>query len=272
MVDLVRLVIGSARSCQRDSERADEALRQAAARFMGGSRRGAEPAPEAWGPKGNAMRGIVVGIGAALALLIPAAAWAQDGQPGLGEPRDGFDHLTNGEPRPAIGEALERSKFDDAVGRMFAAADTDRDGSATLAELRTVFAGRKDAAIRDRFAVIDANRDRSLSYAEFSQWLGSLGSLALSDREAATAATGIVPEDIRPERGRGRGSDIVADLVEPLGATVLVAANADHDGGTTLAELLAYEGKRFDAADANRDGWVVAEELRSVSPRPRTGG
>jgi hypothetical protein len=221
------------------------------------------------------MRGFVAAVGAALALLAPAAAWAQDsqdGQPGLGEPRDGFEHLTDGRPRADIGEALERGKFDDAVGRMFAAADTDHDGSATLAELRGVIAARKDSAIRERFAAIDSNRDRALSYAEFSQWQAGLGSLALSDERAAAAATEMVAEDIRPERVRGRGSDIVADLVEPLGATVLVAANADHDAGTSLAELLAYEGKRFDAADANRDGWVVADELRNGQRRTRPGG
>jgi hypothetical protein len=221
------------------------------------------------------MRGIVAVVGAALSLLAPAAVWAQDGQdgqPGLGEPRDGFEHLTEGTPRADIGEALERGKFDDAVGRMFAAADTDRDGSATLAELRGVIAARKDTAIRERFAAIDTNRDRALSYAEFSQWQAGLGSLALSDERSAAAATERVAEDIRPERVRGRGSDIVADLVEPLGATVLVAANADHDAGTSLAELLAYEGKRFDAADANRDGWVVADEVRSGRPRARPGG
>lgn len=215
------------------------------------------------------MRAIVAAVGGVLALLVSPVAWAQDGQPGLGEPRDGFEHLTDGAPRADIGEALERGKFDDAVGRMFAAADTDRDGSATLTELRGVIAARKDTAIRERFAAIDTNRDRALSYAEFSQWQAGLGSLALSDERAAAAATEMVAEDIRPARVRGRGGDIVADLVEPLGATVLVAANADHDAGTSLAELLAYEGKRFEAADANRDGWVVADELRAGPSRAR---
>jgi len=48
----------------------------------------------------------------------------------------------------------------------------------------------------------------------------------------------------------------------PLNATMLVEANTDHDGGTSLAEIAAFEGKRFETTDANKDGWVTEAELR----------
>ena len=56
--------------------------------------------------------------------------------------------------------------------------------------------------------------------------------------------------------------------VEPLNATMLAAANADYDAGASLAEIAAYEGKRFEAADLNKDGWVTEDEQRQgVQPR-----
>ena len=66
---------------------------------------------------------------------------------------------------------------------------------------------------------------------------------------------------------RGPGGQVLARLVAPLNATLLAAANANYDAGASLAEVLAYEGKRFEAADANTDGWVTDDELRPVPAR-----
>ena len=62
---------------------------------------------------------------------------------------------------------------------------------------------------------------------------------------------------------------MLARLVVPLNATMLVSANADHDGGASLAEVVAYEGNRFDTVDSNDDDWVTDEELRQATPRRR---
>jgi hypothetical protein len=215
----------------------------------------------------DSMRRLVVATSAgALALLAPSSAWAQnngqDGQAGMGTPVEGLEHVTAGEPRRGPGEAIRRDKFDDAVAKMFAAADSDRNGLVTLAELRAVIETRKDAAIRARFAGIDADRNQAVSLAEFNQWQRSLGSAVLSDEGAAAASTTRVADDIGPEPMRGAGGQVLARLVTPLNATMLVAANADHDGGASLAEVAAYEGARFEAADANGDGWVTDEEQR----------
>jgi len=149
---------------------------------------------------------------------------------------------------------------------MFASGDSDRNGLLTLAELRAAIEARKDAAIRSRFAGVDADRNQAVSFAEFNQWQRSLGSVVLSEEGAAAASNTVVSEDIRPEPVRGRGGLVLARLVAPLNATMLVAANADHDGGASLAEVAAYEGKRFEAADANSDGWVTDDELRQAAP------
>ena len=70
-----------------------------------------------------------------------------------------------------------------------------------------------------------------------------------------------------PGNKRGPGAMVLARLVVPLNATMLVSANADHDGGATLAEVAAYEGKRFEDVDSNDDGWVTEEELRASTER-----
>lgn len=215
------------------------------------------------------MRSAMTALGAALALLPIAPASGQDngqdGQAGMGQPAEGFEHLTRGERRASPGEAVRRDRFDEVVTRMVASADTDRDGLVTLAELRATIGARKDAAIRERFAGIDADRDRSLSYAEFEQWQHGLGSATLSAEAAAAASTARVAEDIPPDPIRGPGGLVVARLVEPLNATMLTAANVNYDAGASLAEILAYEGKRFDAADANADGWVTEDEQRQAA-------
>lgn len=214
--------------------------------------------------------GTVAALAGALALLAPVPAWSQDngqdGEAGMGTPADGFEHLTRGEPRRTPGEAIRRDRFDDSVEKMFASADTDRDGQVTLAELRAAIEARKVAAIQGRFASIDADRNQSVSFAEFDRWQRSLGSVVLSDEGAAAASNTVVAEDIRPEPIRGPGGPVLARLVVPLNATMLVAANTDHDGGASLAEVAAYEGKRFEAVDSNDDGWVTDGELRQAPP------
>ena len=216
------------------------------------------------------MRSAVATLGAALVLLAPVSAWpqdnSQDGLPGMGTPREGFEHLTEGEPRRRPGEALRRDRFDEAVEDLFDSADADSNGTLTLAELRAVIEARKVAAIRSRFAGIDADRNQSVSFAEFDQWQRGLGSIVLSEEGAAAASNTVVSEDIRPEPMQGPGGQVLARLVEPLNATMLAAANTNYDAGGSLTEILAYQGKRFEQADANTDGWVTDYELSQARP------
>lgn len=232
------------------------------------------------------MRTVWSGL-AALAFLAPSAAMAQqegDAHGGVYS-QDGFDQLNRGDPkkRQRIGATLERAKLDAAVGKMFAAADTNRDGMITVAEFQALIAGRKESAIAERFAAVDANHDKSISYAEFAQWQRSLGALALSDADAG-GGEAMVAEEIRYQPGRGREDDMIADLTVPLRTTVIVAANTNYDAGASLAEIVAYEGKRFETLDTNHDGWLTEDEWMAgrrtgagsggppAGPGPRPGG
>src|SRR5687768_4086041 len=94
----------------------------------------------------GSMQRLVAMLALAVAALAPVLGLAQDGldgQPGMGEPAAGFDHLTRGEPRERPGEAIRRDRFDEIVARMAAEADSNRDQMVTLAEFRAVIAARK---------------------------------------------------------------------------------------------------------------------------------
>lgn len=159
---------------------------------------------------------------------------------------------------------LKRERFDKVVTAMFKSADTNQDGTVTPDELRAVIDGRREAAIHARFARIDRNRDGRIDEAEFSGWQRSMGSGALSEAAALGGDGALVPEVIAPALGDGPDDGVLARLVEPFGATVIAAADVNYDAGVTLHELLAYERKRFDAADADHDGELTPDETRDL--------
>jgi hypothetical protein len=201
---------------------------------------------------------LAAGIGTALLLLVPLQALAQEEytDPELGS------HIQPAKPKGR--QPIPRKQFDKAVEKLFKQADTNGDGTITLAEFNAVINARKAAVIQSRFDSIDTNRDKSISFAEFDAWQRSLGSVALAANGSADQDLAIVPEDIKPDVGRTENDEVVARLIEPLNPTMLTAANTNYDAGVSLAELLAYEGKRWDAADTNHDGWLTIDEIANL--------
>jgi Ca2+-binding EF-hand superfamily protein len=221
-------------------------------------------------------------------LMLPASALAQEGFPGEGggggregEMRGGQRGGGDGERgmgrpggRPAEAKPVSREKMVKPVEEMFQAADTNKDGFVTLDELRAVLDSKRDATIRERFKKIDTNGDKVIDEKEFVAWQAAMGTVAVSDVEARGAGFGIVQESLSPSWKDGRDDQILRAIIEPLSATVLVNANTNYDKGVTLEELLAYEYKRFDSADLDKDGQLYPQELRSLRPDggPRVGG
>ncbi|WP_313434870.1 EF-hand domain-containing protein [Novosphingobium sp.] len=186
------------------------------------------------------------------------------GGPGGGGPPKGG---TGGGGKPRMPKPISRAHYDKIVTALFRDADSNRDGLVTLDEFHALVNARRDAAIKARFAKVDANGDGTISAAEFTVWQQQMGSVASDERGALGDRSGQVLEVIAPDFGRDDDDRMLADLIEPISGTLIAKANTNYDAGVSLEELLAYEDARFDAADADKDGYLSMQELR-----PKNGG
>jgi hypothetical protein len=85
----------------------------------------------------------------------------------------------------------------------------------------------------------------------------------------------IIPDSVGPVLGDKERDMALAMAIEPFNAVVIAKANLNYDTGVSVEELLAYEGARFDKADANHDTYLVREELDALRGGPGgspTGG
>lgn len=214
----------------------------------------------------------------AMALSLPALAQGMPGGMDGGMGGGGMGDMGGGGGPPGGGggrmrgpqppKPIKRERFDRIVTAMFRTADTNRDGTVTLDELHALVETRRAAIIRDRFVAVDTDRNGAISLAEFTAWQVRMGSAAASDDTATGDRSGPIAEAVMPEVGDEREDRLLAALIEPLSGTVIARANTNYDAGVSLEELLAYEGKLFDAADTDHDGYLSMEELR---PRGKDG-
>jgi hypothetical protein len=204
--------------------------------------------------------------GLTLALLGTAAAHAQ-GMPAAGMEESKIQRT----PRLKGPEPLARKDFDRGVEKLFRAGDSDGNGTITLAELGATIEARKAQMVSQRFAAIDSDRNQAISMAEFSAWQRTIGSAVLDDGASGGRPLGeLVAEEVRVAYPDNEEGETLSRVVEPLNAVLLVGANTDYDGGVSLAELLAHEGKRFDQLDGNKDGWLTLDESeKPAGPPPR---
>lgn len=216
------------------------------------------------------------------ALLTAGPALAQMGGGGMGgggmggapaevdsEPTP--DNRIGTHDHPHEGKPISREQFDKAVTAMFGVADVNRDGVVTLAELQSVIDARRDLVVRARFKDIDANHDGRIDVDEFVGWQRRMGSAAASDCSTYAGHIELVPETLGPPLGDSERDEALALAIEPLSATLITRANVHYGTGATLADVLAVENARFDAADANHDGFLVQPELASLRHRDRPG-
>lgn len=214
----------------------------------------------------------ITGVLAALLVTLTAPALAQDmgggdmggggmGGGGMGPP----DGPVGGDAHagPSMPKAIKRARFDQIVTGMFQAADTNRDGTVTIDELHAIVAARRATIIKDRFAAIDTDRNGAISMAEFTAWQSRMGAVANSDAAATGDKGAPISDAIMPDLGRDR---VLAAVIEPLTGTTIASANTNYDAGISLAELLAYEGKLFDAADTDHDGYLWPQDLGARNP------
>lgn len=165
-------------------------------------------------------------------------------------------------------------------GGMMAQADTNKDGKISKAELAAGLEARfarmdvdKDGQLtqkdRDamrqqrmdmRFATLDTDKNGQISKAEFAA-----GHQARADKRDEAGKPG--ERDGRGWGGRGghRGPGRGGMMHGGPGGF----GDADKNGTVTKAEFMARPIAMFDKADANKDGFVTADEMKAARPHMR---
>lgn len=154
------------------------------------------------------------------------------------------------------------------VREMFGQLDTNRDGYLTRAESdagrqgmagdrRVRFARRlAERGPADRGAAfdrIDANKDGMISREEFVAARPQVRTRVFTMHDGHGAAeAGGAPGQARVKRMRGPGMGMHGRRFE--------AADANRDGRLTLQEMTNAALQRFDSVDTNRDGRITPEE------------
>lgn len=158
-------------------------------------------------------------------------------------------------------ETLTRAEAQTRAAQMFAKLDANKDGKLDAAD-RAVRHTEMHAKMFDR---LDTDKDGSISRAEWDKHG--------ADRAAKRAERGDKPADATREGKRGmrgqqgrrgdqRGMGSMGGMggMGDMGGMMMGRADRDGDKTISQAEFQAAALARFDAADANKDGQVTAEE------------
>ena len=132
---------------------------------------------------------------------------------------------------------LSRAEFVARRLQRLTAADADRDGSVTAAEMRAAAETRRAGQADRRFDRVDGNDDGSISRAEFD-----------AAREARSERG---PQMMRAHRGPGRGHGPAR------------MGRLEARGPVVIADIQARTEQAFARLDADNDGFVTAAERQS---------
>ena len=149
----------------------------------------------------------------------------------------------------------------DNVGAWFAAADRDRDGALTLAELS------EDSA--RFFVLLDGDRDGELEMAEIARYENEIAPEVQVGLQMRAAGVGDWGGNRRRrvlvyEKGvEGAGRFSFLKIPHPV-----MAADGDMNRGVSGAEFAQAAAERFALLDKDRDGRIVRAELPPL-PQPR---
>lgn len=141
---------------------------------------------------------------------------------------------------------LTRAEAQTHATQMFAKMDANKDGKLDAAD-RTARRAEMQAKMFER---LDANKDGSISKAEWDQHG--------ADRAAKRA-------DKRADAGEAKRDGMRGHHGKRGGHRGMMMGKADTDGDKAIsqAEFQTAALARFDAADANKDGQVTAEERQA---------
>jgi Ca2+-binding EF-hand superfamily protein len=182
------------------------------------------------------------------------------GQGGGGGGQGGGYH----QPRPI--KPIKWSEFEAKLREAFAAADLDHNGVVTIDEVHAARDAKLKKLVDERFAMIDTNHDGAISHDEFAAWQLHMGDPDQADRKlAAEDRQQIDQASDKPfRRGQGGEDEIAGGLLAPVDEVLIVNADSNNDLALSLAEDLAYQKARFDAADTDHDGVLSEDEIRAA--------
>lgn len=142
---------------------------------------------------------------------------------------------------------LTRVEAQTAATQMFAKMDANGDGKLDATDR----AAKRAEMQGKRFASLDANSDGSISKAEWDQHGADRAAKRTEKHaDAGEAGKGKRGHGMRGHHGKRGGH----------GMGMMMKADANGDKAISQAEFQTAALARFDAADANKDGQVTAEE------------
>ncbi|HEY0596600.1 hypothetical protein [Sphingopyxis sp.] len=149
---------------------------------------------------------------------------------------------------------LTRTEAQAAATARFAKMDVNKDGKLDAADR----AARQAEMQAKRFASLDANSDGSVSKAEWDQHGADRAAKRAERKEQRAAAGGAEGkrDGMRGHRGKRGGH-------HGMGGRMMGKADTNGDKAISEAEFQTAALARFDAADANKDGQVTAEERQA---------
>lgn len=155
-------------------------------------------------------------------------------------------------------EPLTRTLASTHANQMFERMDANNDGQLTEADRDA----REAARTAERFAALDTNSNGSISREEFAT---RPDRPQLADGEGRRGMG-------REGRGRGHRGAMGGGMMG--GRDAMRTADADSNGAITQGEFTNAMLARFDAADADRNGTLSAQERRAARPErgERRGG
>jgi hypothetical protein len=178
-----------------------------------------------------------------------------------------------------------RADLEKKIAERFAAADTNKDGAVSEAEIKAQGEARraegekKMAEAHTRmFAAMDTDKNGQISRGEWDAHHAGMKAKWAERRETAQA-DGKDRREMRmkfkDDEGRKghrmmhRGGHGGGMGWGGFGEKGFETADANKDGRVTLAEAKAKALSRFDAADANKDGTLSPEERRAAHEAKR---
>lgn len=177
-----------------------------------------------------------------------------------------------------------RADLEKKIAERFAAADTNKDGAVTEAEVKALAEARRAegekrmAEARTRmFESMDADKNGQISRTEWDSHHAGMKAKWAERRETAQ----VDGKDRREMRMKFKDGDKDGRKGHRMmhrgggmgwggfGEKGFETADANKDGRVTLAEAKAKALSRFDAADTNKDGTLSPEERRAAHEAKR---